>query len=82
MGTIFRCSKSIVVLSCWFDFLFLLSRLHWQAARAMVAIQQGTLNGGGQRAGAQTSAFGGNEQRAIGADQASALEQVQLTLSC
>ena len=39
---------------------------------------QGALNGGGQRAGAQTGALGGCEQRAIGADQAAAQEQMQL----
>lgn len=43
--------------------------------RAQVA-----LNGGGQRAGAQTSALGGRQHNAIGTDQVAALVQVQLAL--
>ena len=39
---------------------------------------QGTLYGCGQGSGAQASALGGREQRAIGTDQTAALEEVQL----
>ena len=42
---------------------------------------QGALHGGGQRAGAQTGALGGCQHGAVGTDQPTALEHVQLTLA-
>ena len=42
---------------------------------------QGALNRGGQRAGAQAGALGRREYRAIGANQPTALEEMQLALS-
>jgi hypothetical protein len=56
MGTTFRFSKSIVVLSCWFDFLFLLTQVHWQAVRPWLQHPQGQAVAAGQPAPTNTAA--------------------------